>query len=60
MTRLEANREILQILSELVSRHPDLRFTQIMAMLSYYDNKKFYEESEETLRIIKKHSSEIT
>lgn len=59
MTRLEANKEIISLISEMIIRYPDLRFAQIMAILSFYDKEKFYEESTETLRIIKKYSEEI-
>ena len=30
--RQEANREIIEILSDMVERHPDLRFGQILAI----------------------------
>lgn len=67
MNRQEANRKILSILSDTVDQHPDWRFHQILQNL--YINLKdtndgvvsenkcldqFYEESEETLKRIKR------
>lgn len=31
MTRQEANRELVDILSELVEKHPDMRFGQLLS-----------------------------
>lgn len=52
MTRLEANRSILKKLSELVEKHPDWRFHQILMNfdIEIPGDDKFYEESEETLK----------
>lgn len=57
MKRIEANREILNLLWAAVEQHPDWRFHQILqnldvnlrdvATLKCFD--QFYEESEETL-----------
>jgi len=62
MTRLEYNREIINKLSELVEKYPDLRFGQILAnaeVIIYkndYDETvpidPFYEESEITWKRI--------
>ena len=51
MTRLEANRSILKELSELVEKHPDWRFHQILMNFDIETpgQDKFYEESNETL-----------
>jgi hypothetical protein len=61
MNRLEANREILNLLRAAVEQHPDWRFHQILqnldvnlrdvATLKCFD--QFYEESEETLERVK-------
>jgi len=60
MTRLEINREILKLISDLIESSSDLRFIQ---MLQYLDcthagsfphkTDQFYEESEQTLERIK-------
>lgn len=34
MTRQEANRELVDILSELVEKHPDMRFGQLLEYAS--------------------------
>lgn len=51
MTRLEANRKIIEMLSKVVERRPELRFQQILQNYEIttpgYD--AFYEESTETL-----------
>lgn len=50
MTRLEANRKILEKLSEIIERRPDLRFQQILQNYEIVDPHydAFYEESVET------------
>lgn len=53
MTRLEANREIIKVLSELVEQNPDLRIGQLLT------NIDFYEESETTLSSLIKLQKEI-
>ena len=60
MTRQEANREILKLLSEVVENQPDWRFGQIlinMNVLTRCDFVKcmdpFYEESIKTLENMK-------
>jgi hypothetical protein len=60
MTRQEANRKILNLLSATIEQHPDWRFHQILqnldvnlrdvATLRCFD--QFYEESEETFNRI--------
>lgn len=64
MTRLEANRQILSELSNLIETHPDLRFIQALSGLDIieplYDTDwrcigykdTFHEESEKTLKRI--------
>jgi hypothetical protein len=56
MTRLEANREILEHLSQIVESCPDWRFQQILFNFDLYtpNEDRFYEESVETLDILKK------
>ena len=51
MTRLEANRKILELLKEAVETWPDWRFHQILQNLNIEDTgvDKWYEESEKTL-----------
>ena len=61
MTRQEANRELLKIISEMVELYPNFRFHQILADIDV--NKMndegtanidlFAEESEETLKRVK-------
>jgi hypothetical protein len=57
MNRLEANREILKHLSHIVESCPDWRFQQILFNSGLYTHNKdrFYEESTETLDILKKY-----
>lgn len=42
MTRLEANREILELLSDMVEAHPEMRFTQLLfnsdALITFQDS----------------------
>lgn len=55
MTRLEANREILKRLSKVVENCPDLRWHQLCQYASVdLEGDQFYEESEETLKRLKK------
>ena len=51
MTRIEANREILKRISEIVERFPDWRFHQILQNMGIENvgADKFYEESVDTL-----------
>lgn len=49
MNRQEANIEILNKLSLIVGKHPDLRFTQILTTLDL-DTDKFNEEPVITLK----------
>lgn len=48
-----ANLEIISLLSNIVEKHPELRFCQILTILNL-DKDKFYEESADTLNNIKK------
>ena len=51
--RLSKNFEIINLLSEYLMKHPNLRFSQLMWNLD--DGKDhFYEEPEETLKRYKK------
>lgn len=54
MTRLEANRRILELLKEAVETWPDWRFHQILQNLNIEETgvDKWYEESEKTLNTI--------
>jgi len=68
MTRQEANFELLNILSKLVVKHPYLRFNQILIDSEVLEmdevlcngerenviKDSFYEESEDTLKRVKK------
>lgn len=45
MTRQEANKEIIKLLSSFIEENPDLRWAQLMP-----PNHNFYEESTETLK----------
>jgi hypothetical protein len=52
MTRLEANREILKLLSDVIEANPDMRFWQVVKAatgLVCMTGDVFYEESTETL-----------
>lgn len=54
-TRLDYNRNILEMLSKYCETHPDLRFHQTLFALEL-DNKYkdlFYEESKDTLEKLK-------
>ena len=48
-----ANLEIVSLLSNIVEKHPELRFCQILTILNL-DKDKFYEESVDTLKELKK------
>lgn len=52
MDRLTYNRYIVAMVAELIERHPDWRFHQILqnASVSIPGEDQFYEESEETFR----------
>ena len=51
--RQSANLEIISLLSNIVEKHPELRFCQILTILNL-DKDKFYEESVDTLKELKK------
>ena len=55
MTRLEANRLIVNLIKETVEAYPDWRFHQILQNLEVEKPgiDRWYEESTETLRNIK-------
>lgn len=61
MNRLEANRQILELVSMAVESFPDMRFHQILQNLGAEKPAidQWYEESEETLCNIKKESKAI-
>ena len=48
-----ANLEIISLLSNIVEKHPELRFCQILEILNL-NKDKFYEESVDTLKELKK------
>ena len=53
-SRYNCNKEILNILTELVEEYPDLRFHQLLQNVRIEDfSDKFYEESVETLKRLK-------
>ena len=51
--RQTANLEIISLLSNIVEKHPELRFCQILTILNL-DKDRFYEESVDTLEELKK------
>ena len=51
--RQTANLEIISLLNNIVEKHPELRFCQILTILNL-DKDKFYEESVDTLEELKK------
>lgn len=51
--RQSANLEIISLLSNIVEKHPELRFCQILEILNL-NKDKFYEESVDTLKELKK------
>ena len=55
MTRLDANKGILKLLSAIVDGHPDWRFHQILQNYCIVENgvDKWHEESEQTLDMLK-------
>jgi hypothetical protein len=53
MKRNAANQEILKLLQEFLSEHPELRFWQVIDIISEKDKDLFYEESTETLQKVK-------
>lgn len=56
MNRLEANRELLKLVSTVVEIYPDWRFQQVLWNMSITDGTdKFYEEPVDTLKRVKKH-----
>jgi hypothetical protein len=50
--RQESNKEIVEILNKIVEDYPEMRFCQILTILSL-DRDRFYEESCDTLKKIK-------
>ena len=48
-----ANLEIISLLNNIVEKHPELRFCQILTILNL-DKDKFYEEAIDTLKELKK------
>ena len=60
MTRLEANRLIVNLIKETVEAYPDWRFHQILQNLEVEKPgiDQWYEESTETLRNIKNGAKE--
>lgn len=52
MTRLEANRELLKLISEYIKKNPDIRFGQALVNVGLIErpNDIFYIESEEHLK----------
>ena len=56
MNRLEANRELLKLVSTVVEMYPDWRFQQVLWNMSIADGTdKFYEESVDTLKRVREH-----
>lgn len=58
MTRLEANKEILEKINTIVNNNHDLRFEQIMVGLGL-EWMSFNEESTDTLDIINENLSKV-
>lgn len=53
-SRYNCNKEILNILTELVEEYPDWRFHQLLQNVRIEDfSDRFYEESRETLKRLK-------
>ena len=53
-SRYKCNKEILNILADLVEKFPDWRFHQLLQNVKIEDfSDKFYEESRETLKRLK-------
>lgn len=66
MTRYEANKKIIKILSATAENNPDLRFIQILwqlGIINLYNGwlieDRFYEESEQTLKKLTCLSTEL-
>lgn len=58
--RLNANREILLILAEMVEKLPELRFHQLLWTLKVEDGTdKFYEDPSDTLIALKYRLNEL-
>lgn len=56
MNRLEANRELLKLVSTVVEMYPDWRFQQVLWNMSIADGTdKFYEEPVDTLKRVREH-----
>ena len=56
MNRLEANRELLKLVSTVVEMYPDWRFQQVLWNMSIVDGTdKFYEEPVDTLKRVREH-----
>ena len=47
--RQEINLKILNQLKQYIEKYPDIRFCQLLYMLNFYNEDKFYEESKITL-----------
>lgn len=56
--RLKYNRKILKLLTRMVERYPELRFTQILTNLNL-DCDRFYEEPNETYERLAKDSKKF-
>jgi len=53
MDRLDYNRKILEIISEITEMYPDLRFHQVLSLLNMEKiPDRFYEESEVTYKLL--------
>ena len=50
--RQEINLKILNQLKQYIEKYPDIRFCQLLYMLNFYNEDKFYEESKITLEKI--------
>lgn len=62
MSRLEANRKIVQTLSAVVESCPDWRFQQILQNLgisSRFGEDRWYEESADTLQNIENATNQL-
>ena len=56
MNRLEANRELLKLVSTVVEIYPDWRFQQVLWNMSITDGTdKFYEEPVDRLKRVREH-----
>lgn len=53
-SRYKCNKEILNILADLIEKYPDWRFHQLLQNVRIEDfSDRFYEESRETLKRLK-------